>query len=635
MTAMAKPPEASPAALAAVVACIESARACRDADIDRARHDARRGLEALRRLQTPQDRHPELEAELLVLLGGVDRQDGLIESAVIQYHAALKLIGGDAPSRIACSAWIGLGWAYAQIGESSRALRYSLQGLKTARALGERESLAHALDVVGTVYAVFGDPVEALRHLEEAMAIARDEGNRRRLCSVLNNTAMTLLQRNELAPALAAARESLRIAEEDAMSVVGLNVVDTVASVLTAMGEFSEAESFLVPAVAEARKRPPNKALSNLLGSLGAIRAASGDPAQAESLHAAALEIATQVGDPALARQCHKRRADLFAANGRWREAYDDFRQYHALNESIAGAKAAKRLTIVRIADEVDALHGAIDPAGPLTDGSSAVGALEALTARLHAQNRELIEARQAAEVASETRSRFLSNMSHELRTPLNGVLGMARLLLRTPLDATQRRYCEAILSSGQALDGLVTDILDHTRIEAGRLVIEAVAFEPVRVVDEVLDAVRPAASAQGLRIAGTVDEALPRTLIGDRQRIRQVLQHLVGNAVKFTRQGSVDIGVGALAPRDGDARCWVRFAVHDTGIGVEPDVAATLFQPFVQADDSPARPYGGSGLGLAISRQLVERMGGTIDLRSEPGRGSTFWFDLPLRPLP
>lgn len=615
-----------------VEACIESARSCRDIDLDRARRDAQRGLELLRQLQTPAARHDVEEAELRVLLGSFDRQDGQLESAVVQCHTALKLIGNRPASRVACNAWIGLGWAYAQIGEFGRALRYSLQGLKAAGAQGAHDAETHALDVLGCVYAISGDAVEALRQFERAERIARDSGDRRRLCSVLNNRAMTLLGRDELAPALAAGRESLRIAQEESMSVAGLNVVDTVASILTAMGELSEAESCLVPAVSEARKRPPNKALANLLGSLGAIRAASGDAVQAESLYAAALGIASQIGDPAVARQCRKRRADLYASIGRWQEAHDEFRQYHELNESIAGAKAAKRLTIVRIAGEVDALADAIDPSGTLADGAAAIGALEALTARLRAQNRELTEAKRVADAASQTRSRFLSNMSHELRTPLHGVLGMADLLLHTPLDDTQRRYCQAIVTSGQALNDLITDILDYTQIDSGRLVIETVEFDPARVVDEVLDSLAPAAAARRLRIESRIDARVPRALIGDHKRVRQSLQHLAGNAVKFTNEGAVDIAVSRLEPRDGDPRTWVRFAVHDTGIGVGADVAASLFQPFVQADDSPARPYGGSGLGLAISRQLVELMGGTIDFRSEAGKGSTFWFDVPLR---
>jgi signal transduction histidine kinase len=404
-----------------------------------------------------------------------------------------------------------------------------------------------------------------------------------------------------------------------------------VASVLTAMGRLADAEGCIAPAVAEARQRPPNKALANLLGSLGAIRAASGDAAQAESLHRAALDIATHIGDPVVARQCHKRLADLFADVGRWQEAYEQFRRYHELNESTAGAKAAKRLTIVRIADEVDALHDALDPGGAPADGATAVNALEALTGRLRAQNRELAEAKRAADAASEAKSRFLSNMSHELRTPLNGVLGMAQLLLRTPLDSKQSGYCRVIVQSGQALSTLVSDILDYSRMSTGRLVLETAEFEPAHLVDEVLQALGPAATARGLVVGRRIDPGVPAALLGDGKRVRQVLQHLVDNAVKFTRQGGVDVQVSALGPRDGDARFWVRFAVADTGIGMDPKASTAGHEPFVLGDDSNTRAHGGIGLGLAISRHLVGAMGGQLSLESTPGKGSTFWFDIPL----
>jgi signal transduction histidine kinase len=624
---------AQPGSLEQVTHFLESARALRDTDLDRARHDAQLGLELLRQLQTPEARHEDAEAELLVLLGSFDRLDGQLESAVTRCHAALKLIGGRPASPIACDAWISLGWAYAQIGDFSRALRYSLQGLKLARSQGERNRELHALDVLGCVYAIFGDTIEALQHLQQAERIARELGNRRRLCSILNNLAMTLLGKNELVPALAAGQESLGIARADSLAVTELNVVDTVAAILTAMGNLPEAEGCLVPAVSEAQKRPPNKALANLLGSLGMIRAASGDAVQAESLFTAELAIATQINDPILARQCHKRRAELFANTSRWQDAYVEFHQYHELNESIAGAKAAKRLTIVRIADEVDALHDAHDAGRSSALDATTVGALEALTARLRNQNRDLADAKREADAANETKSRFLANMSHELRTPLNGVLGMAQLLMRTPLDEKQSRYCDVIVKSGRALSDLVTDILDYTRLDTGRLLLETGEFEPEQLAAEVLACARPAASARMLSVACEIDERLPRLLVGDAKRIRQVLQHLVGNAVKFTQDGSVDIGIRSLGTRGDDARVWVRFVVRDTGIGIDPEAAAMLFKPFVQADDSATRHYGGSGLGLAISRHLVGLMGGSMDVHSELGKGSEFRFDIPLRP--
>jgi tetratricopeptide (TPR) repeat protein len=230
-----------------IATCLADARLHRFGDLDLARRDAQHGLDLLRALQTPQDRYEEAEAELLVILANADRAAGQIEPAVIQCHAALKLLSGRPISRVNCEVWISLGWAYAQIGEFASALRYTMRGLKSSRDVGEREQEAHALDVLGTVYAIFGDSIEALRYLDEAARIAKALGHSKRLCSVLNNLAMTQLGREELAPALESALESLRIARQDALKVPEPNIVDTVASVLAAMGRFTDAEGYLAP----------------------------------------------------------------------------------------------------------------------------------------------------------------------------------------------------------------------------------------------------------------------------------------------------------------------------------------------------------------------------------------------------
>jgi signal transduction histidine kinase len=617
--------------LTLVVADIELARSLRYADLDRARQAAQHGLQRLQQLQTPEARHESTEAELRMLLGSFDRQTGHVESAVVQFHETLKLQVGRPASRLSCDAWIGLGLAYTTSGDLARAMRYSLLGLKTARELGLQDREAHALDVLGCVYAIFGDAAQALLHLDAAAVIASESGNRKRLCSVLNNLAMTKLGCDEHAAALRAGQDALQIAREDDLVVMELNVVDTVASILLATGDRPQAEGLLVPAVSQARQHAPTKVLAELLTNLGSVRAASGDPAQAETLYAEALGVATAIGAPALVQRCHKRLADLFAGLNRWQDAHREFRQYHEVHESIAGARAATRLTVVRIADELDALQGDTASSTPQDSGLSQLGALEVLLARLQARNRELAEAKRAADAASEAKSRFLSTMSHELKTPLNGVLGMAQVLARTSLTDSQQRYCRQILASGKELNDLITDILEFSRVDAGRLEMETVEFEPGHLVAEVLDALRPAAAARGLKIEDRPDAGLPTALQGDARRIRQVLHHLVDNALKFTAQGTVEVGVTQLGPHPGDSRPWIRFAVRDTGCGIDSATLATLFKPFAQADDSSARRHGGSGLGLAICQRLVDSMGGRLACTSEPGTGSTFWFDIPL----
>ncbi len=236
---------------------------------------------------------------------------------------------------------------------------------------------------------------------------------------------------------------------------------------------------------------------------------------------------------------------------------------------------------------------------------------------------RELARAKAAAEAANQAKSLFLAAMSHEIRTPLNGVLGMNSLLLKTELTDKQRDYARTIRSSGKALLTLINDILDLSRVEAGRLELVIADFDPRRLVEEVAASVATRAQEKGLGFGVQFQGGLPAVLQGDEGRLRQVLFNLIGNAVKFTEHGSVSVEV-AYRWLD-DERVELTAAVHDTGIGIPEEALPTLFERFVQADSSIARRYGGSGLGLAISQGLVQLMGGRIDVETEVGRGSRF----------
>ncbi len=239
--------------------------------------------------------------------------------------------------------------------------------------------------------------------------------------------------------------------------------------------------------------------------------------------------------------------------------------------------------------------------------------------------------AKEAAESASRAKSQFLANMSHEIRTPMSGLLGNLELLRGTPLDTSQSALTDNARRSASNLLDILNDVLDLSKIEAGKLELESINFGLGELIDNVEDLFASGAEQKGLELTTTIESSVPLWMRGDPTRLRQILSNLVGNALKFTNLGRISIRV--LAGGDtADGRLRVRFAVQDTGVGMEPGARAKIFESFRQADGSTTRRYGGSGLGLSISKQLVEMMSGKIGVESVAGQGSTFWFEVPLK---
>ena len=267
-----------------------------------------------------------------------------------------------------------------------------------------------------------------------------------------------------------------------------------------------------------------------------------------------------------------------------------------------------------------------VDPSDP--GGGGTVWIAEDITERRQIEQ-ALAAARDAAEAANRAKSAFLANTSHEIRTPLNGLLGLARLAMQPRLEPARRQqYLEQIFDSAQSLAAIISDILDLSKIEAGKIDLENVAFGLRDMVTAVHHVYRALADVKGLELILSIDEAVPATVSGDPVRLRQILGNFVTNALKFTERGRVCLAASRGA---GDT---IRLSVADTGPGIDAATRARLFQPFTQADESTTRRYGGTGLGLSICRELAQLMGGSIGVDSEPGLGATFWVELPLAAL-
>ncbi|HEY1385085.1 MAG TPA: ATP-binding protein [Dongiaceae bacterium] len=256
--------------------------------------------------------------------------------------------------------------------------------------------------------------------------------------------------------------------------------------------------------------------------------------------------------------------------------------------------------------------------------------ALHRRSEELVALNKDLLKARDAAESANRIKSEFLASMSHEIRTPMNGIVGMVHVLMATPMQADQREKLSTLANAASTLLNILNDILDISKIEAGRLELDIAPFLPRRMLDDMLALWRPSALNKGLRLKSFADPEVPLVMLGDANRIGQIVANYLGNAIKFTERGTVTVRVSGEPKGDGLYR--LRVTIADTGIGIAPDTIPRLFQKFSQADNSTTRKFGGTGLGLAICRELAQLMGGQVGVDSAPGKGSTFWFAVDCR---
>jgi signal transduction histidine kinase len=475
-----------------------------------------------------------------------------------------------------------------------------------ARALLERtddvESAAKARHNLGLVFWRVGDLPSARAELEQAAQVFRRVGDTSASGNTYNSLGLIAEEEGEVESALAHYAAALPLLRSSNADVYVANVLANIAGVHEKRGALEEATAYHVDALAIRERIGHRRGQVGSRVELARIRIQRGEVAAASRLLAEARPEAEALGLRKHVADILGLEARVAAAEGRWEDAYRREAAAATARAELASAETARRIALIQTRAEI------------------ASARREA--ARQARENAALRAANEAAEAASSAKGAFIAMMSHEIRTPLTTVIGAAELLAATRMDPRQQKLLDGILAGGQALNSLVDQVLDLSRMDAGRLELADEVFDLDALCAQVAAVGAAAAQRRGIGFASERAVAPPRRR-GDAARLRQVLLNLVTNAVKFTERGGVTLRIEA-------DRSELRADIEDTGIGIDAETLDQLFRPFVQADRTRTRRFGGSGLGLAISLGIVERMGGRIDVTSAPGTGSVFHVRVP-----
>ena len=586
----------------------------------------------------------EVTEQTIAALEGVDRPDLLGEALFrgalvyrrvsrLEDAATMSLQALDAAQRsgdplVMAYAHHGLAISYLQSGRRVEGEQQANQMLRQARAAGSRLQQGYAELVLFEVATQRADLDQASSHLDLAIGLFTAVGSPTALSTALTHRTETALKRGRLQEALAAneqVRELLKTTQLRAgfffNALQRSQIEQRLGHRAQALAEAQDARE---------RSRSLGQPLYESFAArrLAELAAAAGDNERAYRLATEAADLmakattersAERLIEAAQRRRDEARRQELAELQRRGEQQAAELRE----------RESQQRWLWTVLAGSLVALTGTVLFVLRLRRSRAEVRNLAGtLEIRVRERTEQLEGAQRAAEAATRAKSEFLANMSHEIRTPMNAILGMSYLALQGPLEARQRNYVEKVHGAAESLLRIINDILDFSKIEAGKLEIESADFALGDVLDQLANLLGVAAEEKGLQLLFELPPDLPTALVGDASRLGQILLNLGNNALKFTERGRVTVAV-ALVERTPE-RATLRFEVRDTGIGMTAQACERLFQPFTQADASTSRRYGGTGLGLAICRHLVERMGGTIGVDSQPGQGSSFHFTLP-----
>ena len=507
------------------------------------------------------------------------------------------------------------------------------KGLKIAKELNEKRLEARVLNNFGNIYRELGDLAIALNYFEQALAINEELNDKVAESVNLTSIAQLLYDLNDFEAAQEYALRCMPIFEEAHDTSRATTVYNILGNIHHKLEEYDKAQEYFEKNLQQ--DEPDSSVYIAALSGMGKIYYVQDDFDKAREYLNHSLREAERHDNAEVQIVCHYYLGKMKMAENNLSSALESINKAYEMAEDYM-----RKHDIMSLHETLSILY---DKMGNIPSAFYHLKAYEQLKEEIfkqatisklrNLQIRQKTElAQKEKEVAEQTahlKQQFMANMSHEIRTPMNAIVGMSRLLLSKDPKPEQLKYLNAIQQSADNLLVIINDILDLSKIEAGKILIERTDFVMTELIESIKDILLFKAEEKGLALRIDIDEQIPLRLIGDPTRINQVLINLAGNAIKFTEKGHVGIYVSLI--RNKNRRCWVKFDIEDTGIGISPDYVGKIFESFTQAGTDVARKYGGTGLGLTISKQLVDLMEGKIRVKSEVGKGTTFSVEIPL----
>jgi signal transduction histidine kinase/CheY-like chemotaxis protein/HPt (histidine-containing phosphotransfer) domain-containing protein/Tfp pilus assembly protein PilF len=578
-------------------------------------------------------------------MGNVERTKGNYLQA-LEYYKKVKEIKSEArDERGIASISYNIGVIFTLLGNYPEALKYLLSALKSQEKTGNKKGMAGSYSTIGVIYTYQANFPEALKNLHAALKIYEELGLRQDVAQVYSNIGGLYLNQHKYPDALKSFFTALKILEESGDQINIAETYSNIGAVYHKQEKFDEALKFFFDALKINTDIGNKFGIANSTGEIGEIYAKQKKYNEAAQYLNRALSLSKEIGHLENIKWDYLALSDLGVVQGNYKQAFENYKHYITYRDSLVNDENTKKITQEQMQYEFDKKESLTKAEQEKKDAvaqqelqkqklvrNGFIGGfvIVLLFAGVFFKQRNKIKkgnvalqiAKERAEQSEQFKQQFLANMSHEIRTPMNAVMGMTSLVLETPLQDKQKFYMEGIKKSSDTLLHIINDILDLSKIEAGKMELEKIDFSLSDTLKQVWQTLSHRAEEKGLELLVKIDPGMDDVVIGDPVRLNQVLINLAGNAIKFTEKGSVCIEVTKT-----DIESALQFAIIDTGIGIPQEKLQTVFDNFSQANTSDTRKYGGTGLGLSISRQLVDLMGGKISISSTEGTGTTFSF--------